>query len=179
MGDERKDEKFKNLAAQTLALIEPGTYGEALYNQLARLMVGCCVEVFVFREIDDKLCVWMTQRPANDPFWPGEWHIPGRIMRVGQTFQDIFRAVECEFGFPFKNKPVFRGIQNRPRWVRGHEIVLTYTAELVEYPTREGQLINVDGFDGLPVINIHTLVIPDVIEAVRTDHFFWKDYLVS
>jgi hypothetical protein len=72
--------ELAELATACLEKLEPGKQPLPLFTQLARLVVTSTVEMVPFRIQNNKLEVLLTKRPDDDPWWPGQWHLPGTII---------------------------------------------------------------------------------------------------
>ncbi|TAN45671.1 MAG: hypothetical protein EPN26_16080, partial [Rhodospirillales bacterium] len=118
-------DEVKHTIARGLALIDPfRPYGTELYGAIARLSISVAVEMVCLRRdpATGKLMVLMTQRAADDPLLPGEWHCPGSITRVGELPEDVFRRLEQkEFGCALDGPPVFVAVIRPPREILTRE----------------------------------------------------------
>ncbi len=96
---------------EALKALEPGLLPLEIFYQVARLAVLPAVEVVPLRVGDGMVEVFLTQRPSNDPFWPGEWHNPGTIVRPTDesgSFSVAFKRVcDGELGLHTWDEPVF------------------------------------------------------------------------
>lgn len=61
---------------------ESGKTPISVWYEILRLNGGGTVEVIPYRVQNGKIEVYMTRRPANDPFWPNQLHCPG-VMVIG------------------------------------------------------------------------------------------------
>lgn len=73
-------DEIAQLAADCLAHLEPGFQILPLYTQLARISVGTTVEIFSIETSEIEPRVLFTQRPEDDPWWGGQWHVPGSVL---------------------------------------------------------------------------------------------------
>ena len=64
-----------------LSKVQSGYLPADLFFQVSRLAVVTAVEVVPLRYAQGQCEILLTQRPADDPFWPNQWHNPGSIMR--------------------------------------------------------------------------------------------------
>jgi len=166
----------KRKATETLAEINPfKPFNTELFNKLARVTISVAIETVALRlgKGIDGLEVLMTQRPKNDPYWPGQWHSPGSILRPGEKISDVFeRLIKKEFLHPFKEEPKFKGFLNHSNLPRGHELALIYEVELAGTP-REGKWFPTDQ---LPesTIEHHKKVIPFAVSRYGMIQFWTR-----
>lgn len=97
-------EEIAVLAANCLALLEPGVQPLPLFEQIARLTVLSTVEVVPFRETLGELEVLLAKRSADDLWWPNKLHIPGTVLMptdeeryLGDYETPIERIIKNEF----------------------------------------------------------------------------------
>lgn len=87
-------------AAAELESQEPGYLPKRLFWLVCRLSVTTTTELAPIREENGRLQVLLTKRPDDDEFWPGEWHIPGVVIRAtdekGSLKNPIERILEDE-----------------------------------------------------------------------------------
>lgn len=69
-------------AAQLLRGLEPGYQTLELFTELARLATMSTVELvpLKFSSSTERTEVLLLQRPATDPWWPNQWHVPGTVI---------------------------------------------------------------------------------------------------
>lgn len=72
--------EIAELAATCLERLEPGRQPLSLFAQIARLVVTSTVEIVPFESKNEHPRVLMARRPDDDPWWPGEWHLPGTVL---------------------------------------------------------------------------------------------------
>lgn len=87
--DNMTQAELAELAAACLEKLEPGRQPLPLFTQLARLVVTSTVEMVPIRIKDNKLEVLMAKRPDDDPWWPGQWHLPGAILLPTDNASDV------------------------------------------------------------------------------------------
>lgn len=68
------------VAAHYLSVVEAGRLPLPLFKEIGRLMSLSTVEVTPLRHNADSLEVLLTQRPESDPWWAGQWHLPGTVI---------------------------------------------------------------------------------------------------
>lgn len=108
----------KPLSPATLAELQsvPAAFlPEELFVQIARLTVLSAVELVCVRTAaGGQVEVLLTQRAEVDPFWPGEWHCPGSVLRPTdekETFVSGFhRVLAGELGLTEWAEPTFAGV---------------------------------------------------------------------
>ncbi|TSC77166.1 MAG: hypothetical protein G01um101431_349 [Parcubacteria group bacterium Gr01-1014_31] len=122
-------EIVKSVVTMGLSLIDPTQpYGTDLFNALARLTVTVAAEAVAIRRNPSTGVaeVLLTQRPATERAYPGEWHCPGSALRPGELIQGVFtRLSRAEF---FTSITTWKeaGVWNNPNEARGHFLHLVY-----------------------------------------------------
>jgi hypothetical protein len=110
-------EQEEAVAERYLSNLSPGRYNFPIFAQMARLNVGDTVEIGMIKppsDIRDSSKILLTQRSAEDVFWPNQWHIPGSVILVTdeekheQDFSNPIERVLKEVGgdISFKHKPI-------------------------------------------------------------------------
>lgn len=101
--------RVAEMAALYLKNIEPGTYPLTLFEQLARLVVTSTVEIVPLRVKHDTIEVLLARRPSDDPWWPGQWHLPGTVLLPNEAIEhtrdydtSIDRLLASEFNQSIK-----------------------------------------------------------------------------
>ena len=94
----------------SLKKLEAGFLPYPIFKEIARLVTLVAVEVVVFVRQPESGApkVLLLKRPADDEFWPNEWHVPGCIVRSTDkkdSFEDSFKRIEDEYGFNFTEEP--------------------------------------------------------------------------
>lgn len=96
-----------------LRAVEVGLLPEDLFIELARLTVLAGVEVVCLRQGVAGVEVLLTQRADADPFWAGQWHSPGSIVRpldqAGSYVSAFERILGGELNLSSWSEPVFVG----------------------------------------------------------------------
>lgn len=94
-----------------LQAVDVGLLPEELFIELARLTVLPAVEVVCLRRGSVGVEVLLTQRVEFDPFWPGQWHVPGSVLRptdaAGSMTSALTRVLAGELGLSAWSEPVF------------------------------------------------------------------------
>lgn len=84
-------------AAEIIARLPKGYLPFELFIAVAAKITMPTMEVAPLRKNGDKLEVLMTQRPADDPYWPSGWHLTGTVIRAndneGADFASCFERV--------------------------------------------------------------------------------------
>ncbi|MEK7567336.1 MAG: NUDIX domain-containing protein [Patescibacteria group bacterium] len=119
----------KKHVIKALSKIDPQKpKGTLLFNAVARVSVSVSIDAVCIRRNKWKknIEVFLTKRSLNDSAYPGIWHVPGSILRVGEEFSDVItRLSKDEFGGNLKILD-FLGHLNNKREARGHILVITY-----------------------------------------------------
>ncbi|MBI1908070.1 NUDIX domain-containing protein [Candidatus Uhrbacteria bacterium] len=71
-----------------------GRLPEWYFFRLPKIAVQTACEVLVMR--GDELL--LTKRPADDPYWPSQWHFPGTLIRLADDEASIMRRLARELG---------------------------------------------------------------------------------
>src|SRR3989344_787961 len=71
-----------DMAAAYLSGLEPGRQPLGLFTQLSRLSVMSIVELVPVRAQPKAKTaeILLLRRPQDDPWWPGQWHVPGTVI---------------------------------------------------------------------------------------------------
>lgn len=111
-----------------------------IFVPVAKLMVMHTVEVGFVKpstKDEERPLVLLTQRPANDVFWPNQWHIPGSVVRANDPvkhehdYDAALSRVLGEVGGDIQviGTPVeFDTVRRRD--VRGSEVTVRLLAEV-------------------------------------------------
>ena len=124
-----------------------GFLPEKLFLAIAKSSVTATAELVAFVEKPEGLHVVVTQRPDDDPNWPGYWHVPGKVIRPtdseGSLSDALSRAAEDELGGaaiksgPHEYKTVFNQVK------RGAELTVYHWAVLKKEPAT-GKTVPID-----------------------------------
>ena len=131
-------ESVANRAANLLSMLEPGRQPGRLFRQLARLMVINTVELVPIRQTRKGLLeVLLLQRAENDPFWPGQWHIPGAValptdpVTHGHDYGAPIARVMEEIGGSIRILDGPNQLETQRRvGARGHEVTVIHWGEV-------------------------------------------------
>ena len=97
------------------------------------------LELAFIRTVDSgRREIFMARRGENDPFWPGEWHIPGTIVRQNEpirvAYQRLIASEASEVNaigqLRFVTYQEFPKGEGPNQCKRGHEIGLLHLVEL-------------------------------------------------
>jgi hypothetical protein len=105
------DEEARAVVAG-LAKLEPGFLPFDIFHQLARLNVMPIIEVVPLRtNAQGDTEILLVPRPADDPNWPGQLHIPGTTIRStdepGSYTSALRRILDDELEGTKTSEPVF------------------------------------------------------------------------
>jgi hypothetical protein len=110
---ERERSRLSEGVLAELRAVDVGLLPEDLFIELARLTVLSTVEVVCLRQGAAGIEVLLTQRAETDPFWAGQWHSPGSVIRPQDplcSFVGAFkRILSGELGLTEWAEPVFVG----------------------------------------------------------------------
>lgn len=155
---------MKWLLAKLLKTINPKKpLGTKLFNAVARLTVTPTLEAVILREGGGGVEVLLVQRSPNDASFPNMWHVPGTVIRPGETFEaSLKRMAESELGAQIESYEMV-GLTNNLVEPRGHFISPIMLVKLKQEP-KIGKWLNVKNLDET-VIDFHkNLIIPTVLE---------------
>lgn len=162
---------LKNFIAFILKYIDPKKpMGVKLFNAIAQLVVTPTVEVVAFREQNGQVQVFLTQRSLSEKSYPGFWHLPGTVIRPGETLKASLERManaECKVGI-LNYKVV--GLINNLKEPRGHFIAPIILVNFVTEPIT-GKWVSVSSLDA-SVIDFHkNLIIPLALECYQKQNF--------
>lgn len=100
-----KSVEYRTAVAQLLRRIEPGAYGTALYDAIARLSWNIAFEAVLLRVNREtgKLEVFLRRRADDDTAYPGQWHCPGSVKRPSERWDDVALRLRNDFGNPIRS----------------------------------------------------------------------------
>ncbi len=123
---------IRAMATFWLGLIDPKIqpYGLSLWTKLARLTIPVAIEIVVLRPGSHGTEVLLAQRAPNEPAYPNEWHVPGSIMRPGETIEDVIKRLEeREFKAKIISQKFVTNFNNLHEQ-RGHFFSVVYLCEV-------------------------------------------------
>lgn len=83
-------------AAAILRKLDKGYIPREIFYEIAERMVLPTIELALLRQVEGRLEILLTQRPEDDRYWPGQWHIPGSIVRATDTphtYESVFTRI--------------------------------------------------------------------------------------
>lgn len=156
-------EELKKAAVPILQQINPALqpYGKYFFEPLARLIVNIAIEPVFVRVHPVSLQQEILLRPRTaEETYPGQWHLPGSLLRYGEAVEDAFTRVhaeECPGIVVRKTECV--GLYNNIKEARGHAVHIIYRCEVA--------------YDGQPTIGLcswfSTASLPDAIVDVHAE----------
>lgn len=129
-------EDLKDEAVKILKQIDPKLqpYGEKFFEPLARLIVNVGIET-VFLRFNPELSIreiFLRKRKEEETY-PGQWHIPGSLLRYGEEIDDVFERILSEECYGIAASGFrFVGFYNNIKEARGHALQIVYRCD-VEY----------------------------------------------
>jgi len=136
---------------------EPGPVPVETFTAIARITVTPTYLVVPLYQDGETLKVLLFDREKNDPYWPGQMALPGKIILANdKTLDDVYkRLLKSEMpDAKIKLGPVFCG-HIFEEIIRGREISLINYAILSEPPT-SGKLFDVNQLpDNIVKTEIH------------------------
>lgn len=112
------------------------------FETAPRVVPQFSIEFAVLRVNGPRFEVWLRQRPADDPFWPSQWHMPGTCLYTGGDDIDgmwrrIMRELNKGGDITLKHKPKFTGTlstsrEERSRGPCAHDIWYAFVEERTE-----------------------------------------------
>jgi len=142
-------------AVKYLKSLSPGFTPKPIFDELSRISVLPCAEFIPVRlsPITGKPQVLLTQRPADDKWWPGVWHNPGTVILASDQMQhshDYSAQQERIFGEKGELAGSVREVDGpheieteRRVTNRGHEIAVIFYVKVEGEPT-EGKYFDID-----------------------------------
>ena len=180
---QNSNEAQRAAAVSYLRTLAPGTIPKDIFEALMNLMVVCTVEMVPIRVSGNgKLQVLLTQRPDDDPIWPGDWHVPGVVLRITDSlsaphdFNDAFSRIfggngELKDGVQLVSAPVYFDAERR-QTRRGQEFSALHYVEVSGEPA-VGQFFDIEEFPtNVPapgVIEHHVNLITKAVARYRAD----------
>ncbi len=125
------------ITAKGLSNLQPGFLPLPIFMEITRLSVTPIIEIVPLRKNGGNIEVLLLERPADDPYWPGQQHTPGTVLRPSDqkgSYSDAFRRIFTdELQLELKQQPVF--VTNTFHQVaRGSELALIFFVEIEGEP---------------------------------------------
>lgn len=115
--------------AKLLEQLDPGMLPLAIFSQVARLVRLPIVNVIPVRREASQDEIGLIRRGDDDPWWPGQWHLPGTIIRSTDTLVSaIQRLLHEEIIASSYDEPIYQTFVFQ-RSKRGSSIVLVYSVD--------------------------------------------------
>lgn len=164
--------------AENLRRLPRGFLPLEVFNSIAELVATPTIDVAPLRERDGRLEVFMLPRPDDDPYWAGQWHMPGTVLRSTDNEGDFSSGFERLFAKKGEGEgkivPVtepkhigtkFWNVERGRELDHMHYVVVETTGDDVDLP---GVFFPVDE---LPdnTIEHHKVMIGEIVEAYRRD----------
>lgn len=151
-----------------------------IFAALASVVVVPTVEVGFMNMQDNILRILLTQRAADDAFWPDQWHVPGSVIRATDAItheHDYLAALErvyAEVGLDIQStsQPVEFETVHRAG-ARGTELTVRFLVTISD-ETKRGKLFDVDDILKNPpkigLVETHHTAIASFANAYRTQN---------
>ena len=164
MNNTLPDDEVK-LVTDVLAKLEPGFLPLSIFHEIARLTATPVIEIVPLRRVAGRVQILLTERDANDLFWPGQPHVPGTVIRATDTLESAFaRVFNQELGGVAASRPTFvENILNHSN--RGAECSQIYWID-VTGETTVGQFYDVEKLPET-VVASQMNFIPAAIESYK------------
>jgi len=166
-------EDLKKKTAELLRQIDPKyqPYGKDFFEPLARLIVNIGIEaVFIrYNPGAEKYEILLRKRDESETY-PGQWHIPGSLLRYSEDFDAVFdRILKEECAEMEVSSYRFIGLNNNTDEARGHVVQIVYRCDVEYNGKSEVGLCSWFSSDDLPepIVDHHLeIVIPMVIRSI-------------
>lgn len=117
--------------------------------------------------------ILLTQRPADDPYWPNGWHMPGTVLRATDKEGDFSSGIErilCDElhgKVPMRGTPVY---VTTKFWdvLRGRELdtVYYFKTDVADSDLAEGKFFAVDDLPDTTLAH-HKIIITEIAAVFR------------
>jgi len=158
----------REVAAAALREVPSGPLGPELFDAIARHSVSNAFEAAALRRgKHGRLEIYLRQRAQNDTAYPGQWHIPGSILRPGEKWADVMtRLSRGEFMAEIGNRRFVGHVPTNE--ARGSFISFVYLVD-VGQETDEAKWFPVDNMPE-PLVDIHEqMFIPLAVAAFKLE----------
>lgn len=162
-------------AVDIISRLQKGLLPLELFHAVAAKTVTPTVDLVpVRRGKDGEPELLLVQRPADDPYWPNEWHVTGAMIRAfdkeGADFLDAKKRVlegELHGTIRMINEPQYIGAKF---WdvARGRELehVFYFETDAKDEDVVEGKFFTENNLPEL-TISHHKILIPEIIAAFK------------
>ena len=140
------------------------------FRALCKRMPSSACELIVLRRKGLAIEVLLTQRPENDPDWPGVWHYTGSVIRDTDTcFENaLHRVLDTEIRSYLREPPKF--IADRlTSFKRGLTLQRIYIGILDESTPHEGKFFDIKSLPQ-PFINEQLPGLTIAVKAFEQTH---------
>lgn len=159
-------------AAEIIRRLPKGFLPFELFIAVAQKVTVPTMEVAPLRRTPDgRVEILLTQRPADDPYWPGGWHIPGTVIRATDTeggFSTGFERVlkdELHDAIRQVGEIKFAGMKF---WdvKRGRELDMMhfFETDATDEDVKVGQFFDVGQLPDT-TLEHHKIMIPEIVQA--------------
>jgi ADP-ribose pyrophosphatase YjhB (NUDIX family) len=119
--------------ADLLKQLEPGFLPLEIFSQIARLTRIPTVDLIPVKQDGGKLQIGLIQRPADDQWWPDQWHFPGTVLLSTDTIDTALQRLrDQELQLIKSDLAIFRHFSIHTS-TRGAEVVLIHTAQNCQF----------------------------------------------
>jgi hypothetical protein len=102
--EDPSSEEYKNVLAQLLERLNPYTpKGTKLCDAFMQNWTSVAFEGAAFSRTKDGVKVYLRKRAPDETAYPDQWHVPGKIYRVGEHDHHVANRLEEEFGTKIEN----------------------------------------------------------------------------
>jgi len=166
------DDEIKQVV-DVINRLEKGFLPFELFIALASKITMPTMELLPIRRAENgDVEVLLTQRPADDPYWPNEWHIPGTVIRAsdneGTNFSSgVERVLQNELHGTIKmiGKPRSAGMKF---WdvARGRELdqMFYFETNAKDADVVEGKFFPANNLPETTMSH-HKIMIPEIVAA--------------
>ncbi len=162
--------------AENLRRLPKGFLPFEVFNAVAEKVTTPTIDVVPLRISNGRMEVFMLRRPGDDPYWPGQWHVPGTVLRSTDKAGDFSSGLDRLF----KSKDETEGTitpTSAPKYVttkfwdvaRGRELdTVHYVPVEATSDQLPGQFFPVDELPD-DTIEHHKIIIQEAAEAYKRD----------
>jgi hypothetical protein len=175
MLDTPSEDEIKQ-AVDVVNRLQKGFLPFDLFIALASKITMPTMELLPVRRSENgEVEVLLTQRPADDPYWPNEWHIPGTVIRASDNegtdfLSGVERVMQNELHGTIKmiGKPQYVGMKF---WdvARGRELdqIFYFETDAKDTDVIEGKFFSADNLPESTMVH-HKVMIPEIVTVVKS-----------